>query len=276
MNRENLRRVGGTAALLALAEDFYSRVLSDATMATLFEDPSEPHARRLGLFLVQQCGGERHYAGERGFGFAAARAAHDKGMSCPKRGEAFAGRPFTTHQRDTWRACMEAAYDNQIAVREAGGAAEDAAAWRDWKPHFFQWIDRTLHIIGPYVRERSLEEAKAARKAAGQGGATGGAGAGGEGAIAVPPQPTPEMEAFFEERTAAHIDCVARHMAVMVGFRGVTDEVSIDAGLDRLLYSLTRPRVPGATKQSVDSRCIQVGSTRAHGLYLALLVAQAA
>ena len=50
---------GGSDALHRLAHAFYGRVFQDELLTTLFHEPgADHHADRLGMWLVELCGGE--------------------------------------------------------------------------------------------------------------------------------------------------------------------------------------------------------------------------
>ncbi len=67
---------GGSAALIALAHDFYDRVLGDPLLRPLFRDPTEDHAGRMARWLVEVTGGPRMHSAERG-GFPVMVRAHE-------------------------------------------------------------------------------------------------------------------------------------------------------------------------------------------------------
>jgi hemoglobin len=66
---------GGPSALHRLAHAFYARVFDDPLLLPLFRDPGEDHADRLGMWLVELCGGEPEHTETRG-GFVVMREAH--------------------------------------------------------------------------------------------------------------------------------------------------------------------------------------------------------
>jgi hemoglobin len=66
---------GGPDALHRLAHAFYERVFEDELLLPLFRDPGEAHADRLGMWLVELCGGEPEHTTHRG-GFVVMREAH--------------------------------------------------------------------------------------------------------------------------------------------------------------------------------------------------------
>ena len=66
---------GGPDALHRLAHAFYDRVFRDELLTPLFRDPGDDHADRLGMWLVELCGGEKEHTRHRG-GFVAMRESH--------------------------------------------------------------------------------------------------------------------------------------------------------------------------------------------------------
>lgn len=99
---------GGAAALTALAEDFYRRVLSDPLLVPLFKDPSEDHAGRMAHWLIEVTGGPPRHSTTRG-GF-------------PTMVQAHGGLSITEAQRARWVAHMLAACDQQKMPPEFMGA----------------------------------------------------------------------------------------------------------------------------------------------------------
>jgi hemoglobin len=66
---------GGPDALHRLAHAFYERVFEDELLLPLFRDPGEAHADRLGMWLVELCGGPAEHTQARG-GFPVMRESH--------------------------------------------------------------------------------------------------------------------------------------------------------------------------------------------------------
>ena len=82
-----LDRIGGDQAAHRLAQAFYARVLADPVLLPLFRDPSEPHAERMGWWLVELFGGDQVHSAQRG-GFATmVRAHHGLGIKEAQRAQ---------------------------------------------------------------------------------------------------------------------------------------------------------------------------------------------
>lgn len=92
-----LERIGGEEKAHRLARAFYARVLADPVLLPLFRDPSEPHAERMGWWLIELFGGDRVHSARRG-GFATMVRAHH-------------GLRIEEVQRAGWVAHMAAAVD---------------------------------------------------------------------------------------------------------------------------------------------------------------------
>lgn len=56
-----LERFGGQAGVIALVEEFYSRVEPDSEIRPVYPEDLEPGKRKLGLFLAQWLGGPPAY-----------------------------------------------------------------------------------------------------------------------------------------------------------------------------------------------------------------------
>jgi truncated hemoglobin YjbI len=67
---------GGPDALHRLAHAFYARVFADDLLTPLFHEPgADHHADRLGMWLVELCGGPPEHTTHRG-GFVVMRESH--------------------------------------------------------------------------------------------------------------------------------------------------------------------------------------------------------
>jgi len=89
---------GGEAALTALTEEFYRRVLKDDLLEPMFRGMSPDHPRRVAHWLGEVFGGPKAYTEERG-GYRTMLGMH-------------LGKAITEHQRRRWVSLLQDAADD--------------------------------------------------------------------------------------------------------------------------------------------------------------------